>query len=116
MPDWKPPPFEAVMELEVHMDSQEPGGMLNLLTELRLQQALRRFDSQLGWVVLKVISNDKLGHGGEKHCRLTLEGKSGNLLVLEETGQDLSAALQRLLERLGSELERRFPAPQQESC
>ncbi len=108
--------LEAAMELEVRMDLQEPGGMLNLLTELRLQQVLQRFDSQVGWVVLKVTSNERPGHGDEKHCRVTLEGKSGNLLVLEETGQDLSSTLQRLLERLGPELELQFPAPQQKSC
>jgi len=81
--------LDGAVQVQLHMDSDHPGEAFSLLTELRLGQAVRRHESQLGRVTLKVTRNAGGQDGRKMHGGLAVEWKSGGRMELEEEGKDI---------------------------
>ena len=96
------------MRLSVSGDGLRPGTELRQYVDRRLQFALGRFGPAIERVAVRVADINGPRGGIDKYCRIvvTLRGRSGHPVAVDDRDEDLYAAVARASARIGRTLGR----------
>ncbi len=98
------------MWLEIHEQGLVADEAERARVERRLRFALGRFGDHIGRVTVHLIDVNGPRGGADKKCRVVVEVLGRNPLVLEDTSERLTVAIDRAADRVGLMLRRRIDA------
>jgi len=94
------------MWLTIHLQSLDIDEVARERVERRLRFALSRFSSQVGRVTVLLIDVNGPRGGLEMRCRVVVDVLGHRRVVVEDTDNDLNAAIDRAADRIGHAVSR----------
>jgi putative sigma-54 modulation protein len=94
------------MEVEVRIQSIDPGDAVRKYAARRIRFALGRFASRVGRVVIRISDVNGTRGGVEQCCHISAELLPSGKVVLQQTDADLLTAIDRAVERVGQAFKR----------